>query len=175
MASTNSNSDRHRVAVIFDDRTRPETTGVYCRRALATLAEVVFFHPDDLASVPRTGFDLYLVIDDGFDYPLPAVYPLVYWAIDTHIGFERSLARAGQADYVFAAQKDGAARLRSVSGGGLRGSAVESARWLPLACDAEIQGAEGGGEEGRHGQARSGETTQKADFAGCSTGYRGLQ
>ena len=30
-----------RVAVIYDDRERPETTGVYCRRALESLVEVV--------------------------------------------------------------------------------------------------------------------------------------
>jgi O-antigen biosynthesis protein len=139
----------HRVAIIFDDRTRPETTGVYCRRALATLTEVVFFHPEDLARIPTSGFDLYLVIDDGLDYALPAgLHPLVYWAIDTHIGFERSLARARQADFVFAAQRDGAERLRA--------ACVESARWLPLACDAEIHGAEGGGEEGKRGGGEEG-------------------
>lgn len=31
----------HRVALIFDDRARPETTGVYCRRALERLVDVV--------------------------------------------------------------------------------------------------------------------------------------
>jgi len=122
-----------KIAIIFDDRTRPETTGVYCRRALASLADVVFFHPDDLAGVPRTGFDLYLVIDDGHGYPLRAdLHPLVYWAIDTHIGFERSARRAGQADCVFAAQRDGAERLRQAG--------IDTARWLPLACDAEMHG-----------------------------------
>ena len=28
-----------RVAIIFDDKTRPETTGVYCRRALGQMVE----------------------------------------------------------------------------------------------------------------------------------------
>ena len=39
-----------RVAVIYDDRDRPETTGVYCRRALESLVEVVHFRADDLAA-----------------------------------------------------------------------------------------------------------------------------
>jgi hypothetical protein len=120
----------YRVAIIFEDRIRPETTGVYYRRALAPLAEVVFFHPDDLARVPRTGFDLYLVIDDGFDYPLPAdLHPLVYQAIDTHIGFERSRARAAQADLTFAAQKDGAERLRQAGIETARRKSTASKTW----------------------------------------------
>jgi 2-polyprenyl-3-methyl-5-hydroxy-6-metoxy-1,4-benzoquinol methylase len=122
-----------RVAIAFDDRIRPETTGVYCRKALKSLAEVEFFHPDAIASIPRNGFDLYLVIDDGLDYAWPAdLHPCAYWAIDTHMDFDRCLRRARQFDFVFAAQKDGAERL-------LRAGIV-TACWLPLACDEEIHG-----------------------------------
>ena len=37
-----------------------------------SLVEVVHFRPDDFAAIPRTGFDLYLNIDDGLEYQLPA-------------------------------------------------------------------------------------------------------
>src|SRR5262249_36214570 len=120
-----------RVAVVFDDTARPETTGVYCRRALGSLVQVRHFLPAELSDVPRTGFDLYLSIDDGLDYPLPAdLRPYAWWAIDTHLDFPRCLSRAKGADFVFAAQRDGAARLRQ--------EGIVSACWLPLACDPEI-------------------------------------
>ncbi|MGH7139364.1 MAG: hypothetical protein ACREHD_26770 [Pirellulales bacterium] len=70
-----------KVALVFDDRTRPETTGFYCRRALEKLAEVTFFHPSQLADVPRGAFDLYLNIDDGMRYLWPAdLRPSAWWA-----------------------------------------------------------------------------------------------
>jgi hypothetical protein len=117
-----------RVAVIFDHLLRSDTTGVYCLRALADMAQVEQFHPSQLADVRRTGYDLYLFIDDGLEYPLPGdLRPQAYWAIDTHMDFERELGRAAGADFVFAAQKNGAEQLtRSL------GRQVE---WLPLACD----------------------------------------
>jgi hypothetical protein len=59
-----------RVAIIFDDGSPPETAGVYCRRALERLVDVVHFRPDHLAQIPRDGFDIYLNIDDGFQYRL---------------------------------------------------------------------------------------------------------
>ncbi len=120
-----------RVALIFDDRARPETTGVYCRRALERLVEVAHFRPDELDQVPREGVDLYINIDDGFDYHLPSeLRPSVFWAIDTHVNFDSCLSKARGFDLVFAAQRDGADRLRMAG--------IASADWLPLACDPEI-------------------------------------
>src|SRR5438105_8962270 len=78
-----------RIAVIYDDRERPETTGVYGRRALESLVEVVHFRPDELAALPDRGFDLYLNIDDGLEYHLPAeLHPCAWWAIDTHLNVD---------------------------------------------------------------------------------------
>ena len=123
--------DIRRVALIYDDRPRPETTGFYCRRALESLVEVSHFRPDDLAAVPRGGFDLYLNVDDGLDYELPGdLRPCAWWAIDTHVGFARCHAKARRSDLVFAAQRDGAEQLRRAG--------IASATWLPLACDPEI-------------------------------------
>jgi len=78
-----------RVAVIYDDRDRPETTGVYCRRALEGLVDVAHFRPDQLADIPRKGFDLFLNIDDGLEYHLPdELHRSAWWAIDTHLNFD---------------------------------------------------------------------------------------
>jgi GT2 family glycosyltransferase/tetratricopeptide (TPR) repeat protein/2-polyprenyl-3-methyl-5-hydroxy-6-metoxy-1,4-benzoquinol methylase len=120
----------HRIAVIFDDRSRPETTGVYCRRALQSLVQVRHFLPSELSQIAPKDFDLYVFIDDGMDYPLPNdLHPSVWWAIDTHMDLPRCLRRAQGRDLVFAAQRDGTEALRQ--------SGV-AAQWLPLACDPEI-------------------------------------
>lgn len=119
-----------RVALIFDHRVRPETTGVYVRRALGQLVEIEHVLPDELGRLPGKAFDLYLIVDDGLDYVLPVdLHPSAYWAIDTHLEFDRCLTRSRTVDMVFAAQRDGAERLRRA---GLH------ADWLPLACDPEI-------------------------------------
>src|SRR5437867_3677845 len=121
----------HRVALIFDDRIRPDTTGVYVRRALAELVEVVHFPPEQAQSIPATGFDLYLSIDDDTEHRLPNhLRPRAYWAIDTHRDFPARFERAVPCELVFAAQRDGAARLHAAG--------IDSATWLPLACDPEI-------------------------------------
>ncbi|MEX2118242.1 MAG: glycosyltransferase [Pirellulales bacterium] len=120
-----------RIALIYDDRTRPETTGSYCRRALQGFSQVQFFHPQNVERIPTSGFDLYLRIDDGLRYRLPdRLHPVAYWAIDTHVDFGWSLEVSKCCDFVFAAQRPGAQRLRE--------SGIESARWLPLAADPEI-------------------------------------
>jgi DUF based on E. rectale Gene description (DUF3880) len=120
-----------RVALIFDDKDRPETTGVYCRRALESLVEVVHFRADELAGIPRTGFDLYLNIDDGLEYQLPAdLRPSAWWAIDTHLNFDWCRRKAKAFDFVFAAQRDGASRFEA--------EGIAPAEWLPLACDPEM-------------------------------------
>jgi 2-polyprenyl-3-methyl-5-hydroxy-6-metoxy-1,4-benzoquinol methylase len=119
-----------RVAIVFDDSTRPETTGVYCRRALQGLVAVEHFRPAELDRVPRDGFDLYLNIDDGLRYVLPPdLHPSAWWAIDTHLDFDWCLAKSHHFDFVFAAQRDGALRLCDEG---------ISATWLPLACDPEV-------------------------------------
>lgn len=121
-----------RVAIIFDNKARPETTGVYCRRALGPLVAVVeHFLPTELARIPRNQFDVYVNIDDGLRYRLPAeLSPSVLWIIDTHLDFDWCLTRARDFDFVFAAQRDGAALLRK--------HGIASAIWLPLACDPDI-------------------------------------
>src|SRR5262245_40332822 len=102
-----------KVAVIFDNKVRPDTTGIYCRRALGGLVEVEHFLPSELSRIPPQGFDLYLNIDDGLEYRLPPdLRPCAWWAIDTHLNFEWCLKRAGDFDFVFTAQRDGAEHFR---------------------------------------------------------------
>jgi GT2 family glycosyltransferase/tetratricopeptide (TPR) repeat protein len=120
-----------RVAVIFDNHVRPDTTGVYCRRALGKLVDVEHFLPAELSRIPREGFDVYLNIDDGLEYTLPHdLRPSAWWAIDTHLNLEWCLNRGEGFDFVFAAQRDGAEQFRKAG--------MASACWLPLACDPEI-------------------------------------
>jgi 2-polyprenyl-3-methyl-5-hydroxy-6-metoxy-1,4-benzoquinol methylase len=120
-----------RIALIYDDTSRPETTGNYCLRALQGLGQVKHFLPSEGERIPRQDFDLYLQIDDGLESRLPAALrPCTWWAIDTHLNFDWCLTKARDFDYVFAAQRDGAERLRR--------EGIASAVWLPLACDPAI-------------------------------------
>lgn len=129
-----------RIALLFDNTLRPETTGIYCQRALRELAhasritEVEHILPADLPRLvqERGRWDLIIAVDDGLAYDLPQdVAPVAYWAIDTHLDFERSLRRARQATWTFAAQQRGVEQLRQRR---------ITARWLPLACDPELHG-----------------------------------
>lgn len=125
-----------RVGIVFDNSVRPETTGIYCRRALSELVrdgavEVAeHFLPSEWHRLEEINCNCVLVVDDGLDYDVP-VRPYAWWAIDTHLDFERCLRRARMARWTFAAQKDGAERLRA---------AGVNAVWLPLACDPLLHG-----------------------------------
>lgn len=120
-----------RVCVIYDDRDRPETTGGYCLRALRELCAATHARPDRVAALDPAAFDLFVRVDDGLEYPLPpALRPLAWWAIDTHLDPDRCLAQARAADLTFAAQQPGADALRRAG--------VANAEWLPLACDPAV-------------------------------------
>ncbi len=120
-----------RVALVYDNRVRPDTTGEYCKRALQGLCKVTHVLPDELNRLEETAFDLYLFIDDGLDYPIPFQYrPNAWWVIDTHLQYEKDLQKARLFDYVFAAQRDGAEKLRR--------DGIPHVFWLPLAADPSI-------------------------------------
>ena len=128
-----------RIAVIFDNTQRPETTGIYCRRALGELVGsgqidcVEHFLPTDLNRVQPGQFDLFLFIDDGIQESLPDhLRPAAWWGIDTHINYERCLQFARPCDFVFSAQRDGVEQLRQ--------DGIRHVQWLPLACDPAIHG-----------------------------------
>ncbi len=119
-----------KVALIFDSHIRRDTTGAYCYRALRQIAHVDYFQPTSVDRIDNK-YDLYLSIDNGLDYQIPAhLRPLGLWAIDTHLTPRRILHRAGEVEYVFAAQKEGASLLqRHLS---------RPVEWLPLACDPQV-------------------------------------
>lgn len=119
-----------RVALIYDDVSRPDTTGTHCLRALKQLCDVRHFRPDELQSISSRDFDLYLNIDDGLRYHLPAsLRPCAWWVIDTHMDPSWAEEKGGAFDWLFAAQLDGATALRNT---GIR------TEWLPLACNPHI-------------------------------------
>lgn len=120
-----------KIGIIFDNQTRSETTGFYCRRALSQLAEVEHLLPEELNNIPKGLFDLFLLIDDGLDYEIPdQLRPRAAWAIDTHMNMQRSIQRFGNADWIFAAQKNGAEQMSQALG--------RPVQWLPLACDPKL-------------------------------------
>ena len=122
--------ERLRVAVVFDNLIRRDTTGTYCLRALRRLTAVSHFLPEELTYVARNAFDLFLFIDDGLEYDVPDLHPSAFWAIDTHINPDRLLRRTKGVDFVFAAQCNGVELLRT--------HGINCLGWLPLACDPDI-------------------------------------
>lgn len=120
-----------RVAVIYDNSIRPETTGGYCLRALEKLAQVEHFPPSRLDQIQAGTFDLFLNIDDGLQYRFPdRLRPSAWWAIDTHLDAAWYLKKAPDFDFIFTAQRDGCEQLSRAG--------IPRVRWLPLAADPEV-------------------------------------
>jgi hypothetical protein len=83
-----------RIALIYDDTVRPDTTGGYCLRALQSLASATHLPPDRLADA-RGDFELWVRVDDGRDFRLPpGLAPSALWAIDTHLNLLPLLTQA---------------------------------------------------------------------------------
>jgi GT2 family glycosyltransferase/tetratricopeptide (TPR) repeat protein len=123
------------IAIIFDDTVRPDTTGIYCRRALEELSHVTHALPNQTEHLTlRTGdysYSFFLNIDDWFQYRLPrSLRPSAWWAIDTHMDIDWYVAKAPDFDMVFTAQRNAVGRLID------RGA--KKVVWLPLACDPEV-------------------------------------
>ena len=117
-----------KVGLVFDNQQRPETTGYYCRRALGPLVDLERLLPHELDIIDHSIFDLFVFIDDGLDYVIPAqCRPRAAWAIDTHMDLSRCLQRFGDADFLFAAQQNGANALQHTLG--------RPVNWQPKASD----------------------------------------
>ena len=120
-----------KVGLVYDHEQRPETTGFYCRRALGKLVDVEHLVPHELALVNPSTFDLFVFVDDGLDYNIPEqCRPRAAWAIDTHLNMARSVERFGDAEFLFAAQQNGAMALQQITN--------RVVHWLPLACDPDV-------------------------------------
>jgi hypothetical protein len=119
-----------KIAIVFDNQNRPDTTGVYCQRALRGKHEVDHFLPDQMDRIRPDSYDVFLNIDDGRSYRFrPDLHPSIFWAIDTHVKPDRCQSKARDFDLVFCAQRPGAAEMRK---------AGIAARWCPLAFDPGI-------------------------------------
>jgi hypothetical protein len=119
-----------KIAIVFDSQNRPDTTGVYCQRALQGKHEVDHFLPDQMDQIRPDQYDLFMNIDDGRSYRFrPDLHPSLFWAIDTHVKPERCQSKAKDFDLVFCAQRPGAADMRK---------AGIAARWCPLGFAPEI-------------------------------------
>ena len=133
MATTSKRSGGRllRIAIIYDNTARPDTTGEYCRRALEELGHAAsHFLPREADQIAPI-YDLYLRVDDDLDLPVPrGLRPLAYWTLDTHRDYARRLVRAREADYVFCAQRNAAQRMRT--------DGLGRAFWLPLACEPAV-------------------------------------
>ena len=124
-------SIKKRIALIYDNAARPDTTGEYCKRALCQICQTDHFLPSQIASLTPGSYDLFLFIDDGLNYAIPYyLRPNAWWVIDTHLQYNVDLQKSRKFDFVFAAQKDGAAKLKR--------DGINNVKWLPLAADPEI-------------------------------------
>lgn len=120
-----------KIVVSFENRIRPDSTGVYFVNAFRELGhEVNHVLPDDIGSV-HGGHDLYVKIDDGLKDQKwnPELHPSAYYVIDTHIetDWRVKFANDGKFDAVSVAQKGGLSLPWDVE-----------AAWIPLGCDPSI-------------------------------------
>jgi len=117
-----------KVCLVFD-RSCPFTTGMYLERAaiLGGLEVSAKLQAGDDRKTPV------MMVDDSSPWTpekewVEGFPSRAFWAIDTHTAYDRCLAIAGHFPLVFAAQRDGAERLKSDG---------VNAHWLPLAADEE--------------------------------------
>lgn len=120
-----------RVALVYDNTIRPDTTGIYVERALRQFTDIVHFLPTQIDRI-QAEYDLYLQIDDGLTYRWTRsdLHPSAWWIIDTHLQFDWDREKAVDFDFLFTAQKNGAQHFR------LEG--FDNVRWIPLGCDPQI-------------------------------------
>ena len=101
-----------KIIVSYEDRIRPDSTGVYFTRAAQQLGhEVRHVYPDDISNVKPGEADFYLKVDDGINTQVwnPELHPSAYYAIDVHLDTDWRLkfAEAGKFDYVTVCQSCG--------------------------------------------------------------------
>lgn len=121
---------------LFFDHTVAHTTGHYVRRSLEQRCQVDVYHPRQAGELLKTGYDLYLCVDDSSHHLyLSRLKPSAIWIIDSHMSYRADLIMARRFEHVFVAGKDGAERFRR--------DGLGRAEWLPLACDAAMQGTGG--------------------------------
>lgn len=121
-----------KILVSFENRVRPDSTGIYFVEAFKHLGhDVSHVLPENMNSV-HGGFDLYVKVDDGQKVTQwnPELHPSAYYCIDTHI----------ETDWRIQLAKDG--RFDSVSVVHSQGLRLDWGRddvyWNPVGCDPNI-------------------------------------
>lgn len=122
-----------KIIVSFEDRVRPDSTGVYMVRAFQQLGhDVVHVLPENIKNVKPGDAEFYFKCDDGLSDQVwnPELHPSAYYVIDTHIESDWRIrfATEGKFDYVTVAQPEGLDLPWT----------NENVSWLPLGCDQEI-------------------------------------
>ena len=156
-----------KIIVSFEDRVRPDSTGVYFVRAAQQLGhETVHVYPEDIHKVKPGDADFYLKVDDGINTQVwnPELHPSAYYAIDVHLDTDWRLkfAEAGKFDYVTVAQSCGLDLPWHVN-----------PSYLALGCDPEIHhvGERDTGHSGCHAR-RSGYRLHRGRHIGDAHGRR---
>lgn len=113
------------VAVVYDGAIRDNGSPRLIREAFCEVLGRNVPWYTEAQPIPE-GHDLYVALDDGRDdLPLDVPHPNVYWAVDTHLGWEPRVRKARGFDKVYTAQRSAAEEM-SILG--------MDAEWLPLAC-----------------------------------------
>lgn len=101
-----------RIAICYEDRVRPDSTGIYLLSALRDLGHQVDHYTSDKTLLIPDAYDFYLRVDDGLPQRTawnPKLHPSAYYVIDTHIESDWRIKMANDAmfDYIFCCQKAG--------------------------------------------------------------------
>lgn len=120
-----------KILVSFENRVRPDSTGVYLVNAFRYLGhEVDHVLPEKIMDV-KGGYDLYVKCDDGQKVTQwnQELHPSHYFCIDSHIetDWRISLARDGRFDSVSVVHSQG-----------LELDWGREVKWIPVGCDTEI-------------------------------------
>jgi len=132
-----------RTAIYYENRLgRNDGNPLYCHAALKRMQEKGLLEHDHLIPTGETKvfgqYDLNFWVDwgeDGLTGLLPYEpewpkngAPILYWASDTHLGYDYRLMRAKMSDLVFVAQKDAVDRMKA---DGVTAPVI----WLPHAVE----------------------------------------
>lgn len=122
-----------KIIVSFENRIRPDSTGVYFLRAAARLGhEAAHVLPEDIYKVKPGDADFFFKCDDGIPGQVwnPSLHPSAYQVIDTHIesDWRVKFASDGKFDVVGVAQPEGITLPWN----------NPCVFWSPLGCDPEM-------------------------------------
>lgn len=135
---------KRKVTVVYDDRIRGDTTGIYFKWGFERLGhEVTHVRPDEALTIKTADQDLYVKIDDGLRIHNewnPILKPNCYYIIDTHYydAAEWRPQIAEQVEWSFTTQLTG---IKFLEDNGVKGKSS----WLPLAADEDLHSPDNNG------------------------------